>query len=268
MNIHPTALIDPGADLAPTVTIGPFCIIGKDVHIGANTIVASHAVIQPYTTIGADCHIGEGAVLGGIPQDFKFQGERSFLLIGDRNIIREYVTISRATGEDAASTMGNENMIMAYCHIGHNTDIGNNVTMANQVGISGFCVVEDRVVMGGQVGIHQFVRVGRLAMIGGVSKVASDVPPFCMTDGRPAHVVGLNSLGLRRAGIPPATRSALKQAYRLLYRSGHNLSQALETAYNEVDPSPERDYLLGFLSRIRSGFHGRQRDPGGPKKKK
>ena len=261
MSIHPTAVVDPSAELAPDVAVGPYCVIGEDVQIGRGTRLESHVVLEPNTTLGEDCQIRQGAVLGGPPQDHKYRGERTYLIIGNRNIIREFATIHRATGEEQATRIGDDNMIMAYCHIGHNAILGNGIIMANQVGISGHCLVEDRVVFGGLVGIHQFVRIGKFAMIGGMSKVVTDVPPFMMVDGRPTEVAGLNVLGLRRAGIPPKVRAGLKQAFRLLYRSGLNLSQGIEAAYNEVDPSDERDYLLEFLTNIRRGYGGRQNDP-------
>ena len=265
MRIHPTAVIDPSAEIAPDVTVGPYCVIGGSVSIGSRTRLESHVVIEPYTTLGEDCYVRQGTLLGGPPQDHKFRGERSYLIIGDRNIIREYSTLHRATGEDEATRIGNDNMIMAYCHIGHNARVGNNIIMANQVGISGHCLVEDRVVFGGIVGIHQFVRIGKLAMLGGMSKVVTDVPPFMTVDGRPAEVVGLNVLGLRRAGIVPKVRAGLKQAFRLLYRSGLNMAQGIEAIYNEVDPSEEREYLLEFLTNIRRGYSGRQNDPNRPR---
>jgi UDP-N-acetylglucosamine acyltransferase len=266
MSIHPTAVIHPTAELAPDVSVGPYCAIGANSVIGRGTRLESHVVIEEYTTIGEDCQIRQGAILGGPPQDHKFRGERSYLNIGNRNIIREFVTIHRATGEEEATRIGDDNMIMAYCHIGHNALLGSGIMMANQVGISGHCLVEDRVVFGGILGIHQFVRIGKLAMVGGMSKVVTDVPPFMMVDGRPIEVVGLNVLGLRRAGIPPKVRAGLKQAFRLLYRSNLNLSQGIESAYNEVDPSEERDYLLEFLSNIRRGYAGRQNDPNRPRR--
>lgn len=261
MSIHSTALVDPTAELGENVSIGPFCVIGRNVRIGQGTSLESHVVVEPFTTLGDECQIRQSVVLGGPPQDHKYRGERTFLHIGSRNIIREFSTIHRATGEDQATRIGDDNMIMAYCHIGHNSELGSGIIMANMVGISGHCLVEDRVVFGGIVGIHQFVRIGKFAMIGGMSKVVTDVPPFTMADGRPTEVVGLNVLGLRRAGIPPKVRAGLKQAFRLLYRSGLNLSQGIEAAYNEVDPSEERDYLLEFLTSIRRGFGGRGNDP-------
>jgi UDP-N-acetylglucosamine acyltransferase len=265
MKIHPTAVIHPSAELASDVTVGAYCVVGEHVVVGRGTAIESHVVIEPYTHIGEDCQIRQCAVLGGPPQDRKFRGERSYLIIGDRNIIREFVTIHRATGEGEATRLGDDNMIMAYCHIGHNCLLGSGISMANQVGISGHCLVEDRVVFGGIVGLHQFVRIGKFAMIGGMSKVVTDVPPFIMADGRPAEVTTLNVLGLRRAGLPPRIRASLKQAFRLLYRSSLNLTQGIAAVYNEVEPSEERDYLLEFLTNIRRGYAGRQNDPNRPR---
>ncbi len=265
MRIHPTAVVDTSAELADDVAIGPYCVVGKDVVIGRGTRLQSHVVVEPYTIIGDECQIWHGAILGGPPQDHKFKGERTYLVLGNRNVIRECATLHRATGEGQATRIGDDNMIMAYCHVGHNALMGNGIIMANNVGISGHCLVEDRVVFGGMVGIHQFVRIGKFAMIGGMSKVVTDVPPFMTADGRPTQIVGLNVLGLRRAGIPPKVRAGLKQCFRLLYRSGLNLSQGIEAAYNEVDASDERDYLLEFLSNIRRGNSGRQNDPNRPR---
>jgi UDP-N-acetylglucosamine acyltransferase len=264
VNIHTTAIVDPTAELDWGVEIGPYCVIGPHVHISSGTVLEPHVTIQPWTTIGRDCHISPQAVLGGAPQDSKFKGERSYLVIGDRTIIREAVTIHRATGEDQFTRVGDDCMIMAYSHIGHNCHIGSGVMMANQVGISGHVVVEDQVFFGGMTGVHQYVSIGRLAMLGGFSKVVQDVPPFMMVDGRPAEVVQLNVRGLRRAGIPQRVRSGLNRAYKLLYRSNLNLSQAIEAVESEVEPSEERDYLLAFLTNIRHGYSGRQNDPNKP----
>jgi UDP-N-acetylglucosamine acyltransferase len=263
--IHPSAIVDPTAELDPGVHIGPFCVVGPYVHIGRATTLEPHVTIQPWTTIGRECHISPQAVLGGPPQDSKFKGERSYLIIGDRTIIREAVTIHRATGEDQYTRVGSDCMIMAYCHIGHNCVIGSSVMMANQVGISGHVVVEDQVFFGGMIGVHQYVSIGKLAMLGGFSKVVQDVPPFMMVDGRPAEVRQLNVRGLRRAGLPARVRSGLNRAYKLLYRSDLNLSQAIEAVESEVEPNEELDYLLEFLSNIRHGYSGRQKDPNRPR---
>ena len=256
--IHETAIVDPKAELGAGVEIGAFSIIGPDVTIGDGTVIEPHVIIESGTTLGRDCRVCSGAILGGRPQDNKYKGERTFLNIGDRNIIREYVTIHRATGEDNVTTIGNDNMLMAYCHIGHNCSLGSGIMMANMVGISGHVVIEDKAVFGGMVGVHQFVRIGKLAMVGGYSKVAQDLPPFMMADGRPTKVYDLNVIGLRRNGVAPKVRSGLKQAYKLLYRSNLNLSQAIETMESEIEPSAERDYLLGFMRNIKFGFAGRQ----------
>lgn len=258
--IHETAIVDPGAELGIGVEIGAYSIIGPDVRIGDGCVIAPHVTIEPYTTIGQNCRIWSGAILGGRPQDHKFSGERSFLSLGDNNIVREYVTVHRATGEDNVTTIGNDNMFMAYCHVGHNCTIGSGIMMANMVGISGHVIVEDKVVFGGMVGVHQFVRIGKMAMVGGYSKIVQDVPPFSMVDGRPAKVYDLNVIGLRRSGVRPAVRNGLRQAYKLLYRSNLNLSQAVESIESEVDPSPERDYLLDFVRSVKVGFAGRQLD--------
>ncbi len=260
MKIHPTAVIDPGARIEDDVEIGAYSVVGPDVSIGKGTRLRPHVVIEQYVTIGQNCDIFSGTVLGGIPQDRKFHGEASHLVIGDNNIIREHVTIHRAAGAGEETRIGSDNLIMAYCHVGHNSVLGSGITMANSTGVSGHSLIEDAVNLGGQVGIHQFVRIGRLAMLGGFSKVVQDIPPFMMADGRPCEIVGLNVRGLRRSGVGAQSRTDLKQAYKLLYRSGLNTSQAIEAIDTEIDPSPERDYLLNFIRQIRLGTNGRQND--------
>lgn len=256
--IHPTAIIDPTAEIGVGVTIGSGVVVGKNSKIGDGTRIDSNAVIDINTTIGQNCTIMTGAVLGGAPQDYKFHGEDTYLRIGDGNIIREYVTIHRASGQGESTEIGNNNMLMAYCHVGHNCKLGNNITMANMVGISGHVHVEDKVVFGGIVGVHQKVRIGKLAMVGGFSKVVQDVPPFVVADGRPTKVYDLNVIGLRRNGVSSSVRSGLKQAYKLLYRSNLNVSQALEAIESEIEPSDELQYLLDFIRNVRLGFGGRQ----------
>ena len=256
--IHPTAVVDGTAEIGQAVTIGAYSIVGKNVRLGDYTTIASHVVIECNTTLGRECAVLTGSVLGGAPQDYKFHGEETFLNIGDHNIIREYVTIHRASGEGSATVIGDSNMLMAYCHIGHNCVLGSNITMANMVGISGHTLIEDKVVFGGIVGVHQKVRIGKLAMVGGFSKVVQDVPPFAMADGRPLKVCDLNVIGLRRNGVGPKVRSDLKQAYKLLYRSNLNVTQALDAIENEIEPSEELQYLLDFIRNVRLGFGGRQ----------
>ncbi|MDQ2686403.1 MAG: acyl-ACP--UDP-N-acetylglucosamine O-acyltransferase [Armatimonadota bacterium] len=260
MKIHPTASIDPSAQIEDDVEIGAFAVVGADVTVGQGTRLRPHAVIEPYVRIGKNCDVFSGAVLGGIPQDRKFHGEPSHLVIGDNNIIREHVTIHRAAGAGEETRIGNDNLIMAYCHVGHNCVLHNGITMASFTGISGHALIEDKANFGGYVGVHQFVRVGRLAMLGGFSKVVQDIPPFMMADGRPCEVMGLNVRGLRRAEVSSQVRADLKQAYKLLYRSGLNTTQAVEIIDAEIGSSPERDYLLDFIRQIPGGSNGRQND--------
>lgn len=256
--IHSTAIVDATATIGQGVRIGPYCVIGRNVSVGDGTRIDSHVVIEENTSLGKDCTVLTGAVLGGAPQDYKYHGEETFLRIGDGNVIREYVTVHRASGEGEATVIGDSNMFMAYCHIGHNCTLGSGITMANMVGISGHTLIEDKVVFGGIVGVHQKVRIGKLAMVGGFSKVVQDVPPFAMADGRPSRVCDLNVIGLRRNGVPPKVRSDVKQAYKLLYRSNLNVTQALEAIENEIEPSEELQYLLDFIRNVRLGFGGRQ----------
>ena len=256
--IHPTALIDAGAQIGEGVSVGPYCIVGPNVQIGDGTKLAPHVVIESNTTIGSECTILSGAVIGGAPQDKKFHGEASYVKIGDNNILRECVTIHRASGDGECTVLGDNNMLMAYCHVGHNCKLGNSITMANYVGISGHVHVEDKVVFGGFVGVHQKVRIGKLAMIGGMSKVVQDVPPFAIVDGRPTKVCDLNVIGLRRSNVTPNVRSEIRMAYKLLYRSNMNLTQALEAISKEIEPSEELQYLVDFLRSVRQGYGGRQ----------
>ena len=257
--IHPTAIIDPGAELGDGVVVGPYSIIDAHVVIGHRTVIGPHTRITGHTTIGDDCTIFTGAVLGEPPQDRKYRQEVSFLRIGDRNIVREYVTIHLAVGEQNATVIGDDNMFMACSHVGHNCTIGSHVYMANYVGLSGGCRIDDRVVLGGMSGLHQFVHVGRLTMVGGYCKVAHDIPPFVIVDGPPAKLYGLNSVGLRRANFSPELRAHLKHAFRLVCYSKRNLTEALSEARQTLPSLPELDEFLNFIER--SGRSGRHLDP-------
>lgn len=258
--IHPTALVDESAQLDEGVWIGPHCIVEGGTHIGAGSVLEANVLLKRGTSIGQRCRIWPNAVLGHEPQDLKFHGEQSFLRIGDDNILREMVTIHRATGEGAATTIGNGNLLMAYVHIGHNCTIGNNNLISNSCGISGHVTIEDRTVIGGFVGIHQNVHIGNMAMVGGVSKVVQDVPPFSTADGRPAKIHGLNIRGLRRNGVPSEQRIQVSNALKLLYRSDLNTSQALERIRAEIPRSETLDYLTDFIERVREGRLGRQHE--------
>ena len=260
MNIHPTAIIYEGAQLGADVTVAPYAIISSQAVIGDRCQIGPHALIDADTRIGADTQVLFAAALGGTPQDRKYHNEPTSLIIGERNVIHEYATIHRGSGEGTATRVGDDNMIMAYSHLGHNCQVGSGVTIVNAANIGGHGVIEDRAIIGGLAGIHQFTRIGKLAMIGGCSRVAQDVPPFMIVEGNPAVLHGLNVIGLRRAGVDASTRNLLKSAYRLLYRSGLNLSQALERISEELEDAPELQYLVDFLSRLKFGHVGRQFD--------
>ena len=231
MAIHPTAIIE------DNVEIGPDCEIG------------AYAVIKRYTRLGARNRIYEHAVVGGEPQDVKFRGERSFLEIGDDNIIREFCTLHRANGEDETTRIGSRNFLMVGCHVAHNCVIGDDNIFANEVALAGHIVVEDHVFMSNNVGAHQFVRFGRHAMVGGKSKIVQDVLPFFITDGNPARLRGVNSVGLRRAGFSESARRTLKEAYRILFRSGI----ALEEALSQVDHDENVSHLVSFIRGSKRG---------------
>jgi UDP-N-acetylglucosamine acyltransferase len=260
MKIHPTALIDPTTEVGDGVEVGAYTVVGPHCSLGRGTAIGPHVVIEEFTSIGEDCQIRAGSVLGGPPQDRKFKGERSFLHIGSRNLIREFVTMHRSADPETATVIGDDNLIMAYVHIGHNCQVGSGITMANNVGLSGHVTVEDGANIGGFVGVHQFVRIGRLAIIGGYSKVVQDVPPFMLADGRPAKVLDLNKIGLRRADVRASSRAAIRNAYKLLYRSNLNVSQALETINETIEPNEELNDLVEFMGRIKEGSSGRQND--------
>ncbi|MFS8885691.1 acyl-ACP--UDP-N-acetylglucosamine O-acyltransferase [Synechococcus sp. H70.2] len=227
--IHPTAVIHPKAELHETVQVGPYAVIGEHVRIGANTVVGAHVVIDGWTEIGEDNQIFPGAVLGTEPQDLKYNGAPSQVVIGKGNRIREFVTINRATNEGEATVIGNYNLLMAYVHVAHNCVIENQVVITNAVSLAGHIYIESQARIGGMVGIHQFTRVGRLAMVGAMSRVDRDVPPYMLVEGHPARIRGLNLVGLRRTKGMEGSLPALRQAYRLLYRSGLPLEKALQT---------------------------------------
>ena len=258
--IHPSALVDSKCKLEHPVWIGPYCVIEDSTEVGAGTILESHVTIKKGTSIGRNCRIMSNSILGHEPQDKKFHGEESYVRIGDNNVLREMVSIHRATGEGEATEIGDNNMLMAYVHVGHNCKIGNDNLISNSTGISGHVTIEDGTVIGGFVGIHQFVHIGRMAMVGGLSKVVQDVPPFCMCDGRPAKIHGLNMRGLRRNNISSEHRIEINNAFKLLYRSGLNTTQAIEQIRATIPPSPALDELLVFIERAREGRLGRQDD--------
>jgi UDP-N-acetylglucosamine acyltransferase len=261
MNIHPTAIVDSDAQLGEGVEIKPFTIIEAGVEIGDNCTVGPQAVIRTGTIIHANSHVHTGAVLGEPPQDAKFQGEPSKLVIGPDNIIREYVTMHRATGEDAETSMGTGNMLMAFSHVGHNAHIGNNTLIGHNSALAGHVVIEDYANLGGFAAFHQYVTVGTMAMVGGMSRIVRDVPPYTTVVGNPAEVRSINWRGLKRRGISQDERAIIKRAFRLLYRSEHNTSDAIAIIERELPKTDEIEYLTAFLKRIDDGYAGRQINP-------
>ena len=257
-NIHPTAIVDAAAELADDVTIHPYCIIEAGVKVGPGCKIGPMAVVRTGTTIGAATEIHTGAVLGEPPQDLKYKGEPTELIIGEGNQIREFVTLHRSTGEGSATTLGDRNMIMAYSHFGHNCVIGNDCLIANGAGISGHCTLEDFVTIGGMVGAHQFVTFGTMAMVGAMSGITRDVPPYCMVDGKPAQPLGLNVRGLRRRGLTREEIEALHHAYKLIFRSDLNVSQALDALEAEGSMTAQVRHLTDFMRRSLEGSLGRQ----------
>jgi UDP-N-acetylglucosamine acyltransferase len=259
MSIHATAVIDPGAELGTDVTVGAYAVIEAGAQVGDGCSIAPFAVVRSFTSLGPRCKVHSGAVLGGEPQDLKYKGETTYLRIGAENEIREYVTLHRASGEGSATTIGDGNLFMAYSHVGHNSTVGSHTLMANSVAVSGHCVVEDYVNIGGLAAVHQFVTIGTMAMVGGLSRITRDVPPYMMIEGNPGRPRGVNLRGLMRRGVSEPARDALRRAYRLLFRSEYNISDALEQIRGrEPDPSPELLHLIDFMERIDAGSKGRQ----------
>src|ERR687893_1080860 len=261
MEIHPTAVVSPRAELARDVRVGPYAVVEDKVIVGEGCEIGAHAVVKKFTTLGARNRVYEHATLGGEPQDVKFKGERSALVIGDDNLIREYVTIHRASGEGEATRVGSRNFLMVGVHVAHNCEVGDDNTMANGVALAGPITVEDHVFFSSNVGAHQFVRFGRFAMVGGKSKIVQDVLPFFTTDGNPSRVRGLNVIGLRRGGFSPEARRALKRAYQLLFRARLPLGRALE-AMAQMDDEHVA-HLVQFIRGSRRGFSREEREAAG-----
>ncbi|MBI3329143.1 MAG: acyl-ACP--UDP-N-acetylglucosamine O-acyltransferase [Nitrospinae bacterium] len=261
MNIHPTASVHPKAQLGDGVSVGPYAVIGEHVCIGAGTTISPHAVLEGWTTVGNACEIGAGAVLGGPPQDLKYRGQRSFLRIGDHTHIREYVTIHRSAEEDGTTVIGAHNFLMAYTHVAHDCKLGDHVVLVNYAGLSGYVEVEDRAFISGHTAVHQFVRIGYLALVSGCSRVVKDIPPFMLAEGNPTRIRGLNVVGMRRLGIGPAARTKLRQAFRLLYRSGLNTSQALQQIRQARFTGGEVQRVITFIEGSKRGICGGSRRP-------
>ncbi len=251
--IHRSALISPSAQLGSEVEVGPFAIIGDDCVIGDNCKIAARATLERYVTLGRNVKIGIGTVLGGDPQDLKFEGERTVVEIGDDTVVREYSTINRGTSQSFKTTVGKGSFIMSYVHLAHDCHVGDGVVLANMVQLAGHVTVEDRVTLSGMTAVHQFTRVGRNAIVGGCSRVAKDVPPFMKAVGNPIKLYGLNSVGLQRNGFSSEAIRALKRAYVLLFRSELNVGQAVERINAELEPLLEVRQLVDFVQTSERG---------------
>jgi len=254
MNIHPTAIISPDVQLEEGVEIGPYVVIGSDVIIGKNTVIGPHTIIDDYVHIGEGNRIFQFCSIGAPPQDLKFGGEKTRVIIGNFNTIREFVTIHRATTADIGVTIiGDHNLLMAYCHVAHNCKLGDRIIMSNAATLAGHIHIEDYAIISGLTGVHQFCRVGAHCMIGGASAVVKDVPPYCIAQGNHAKLFGLNLVGLKRRNFPEKTISAIKDAYRIIFRTDLLLEAALKKAQDEVEDIPEVNHFIKFIKESTRG---------------
>lgn len=253
--IHPTAIIGKNVEIGVGNRIGPHVVIEEGVKIGSHNTIHARAYLCKGTEIASHNEIHMGAVIGHAPQDLAYKGAPGYTRIGDQNQIREYVTIHRGTQPESATIIGNENFIMAYCHIAHNCELANKIIMVNQASLTGYCRVEDQAFLSGMTGFHQFTRIGRLALVSALSAANRDIPPFSICGGRPALVVGINNVGLRRAGISEAVRSEIKKAFKYLFHSGLSTPTALEKIKGELT-SPEVLHLVRFIESSKRGIMG------------
>ncbi|RJP77561.1 MAG: acyl-ACP--UDP-N-acetylglucosamine O-acyltransferase [Desulfobacteraceae bacterium] len=253
--IHPTAIIDPKAEIDDSVEVGAYSIIKNNVRIGKGSVIGSHVSIDPFVTIGEDCQIFQYASVGATPQDLKFRGEETYLKIGRGTVIREFATINRGTaGGGGITEVGEDNFLMAYTHVAHDCKTGKRVILANNATLAGHVTIGDYATIGGLVAIHQFVRIGDFAYVGGKSAVVKDIPPYVIAAGDRAHLKGLNSVGMQRGGISPETVSALKKVYRIVFRIGLTLNEAVERLKAEVDPLPEVANFINFVKTSSRGL--------------
>ena len=253
--IHPTAIIEPGAQLGEGVAIGAYAYVGNKAVIGAGTVLHHHANVEGRTTIGEKCEIFPFACVGTKTHDLKFKGGEPGLIVGDRNVFREYVSVHGATNDADFTRMGHDNVMLAYSHIAHDCVVGNHLVMSAQSALAGHVLVEDYVNIGWGTGVHQFCRIGAQAMLGGMSKIVQDVPPFVIADGNPAVARSINKVGLERNGFTPERLEAIKLAFRIVYRSGHNRTQALERLReHKLSESDEFRHFLAFADKSDRGF--------------
>ena len=251
--IHPTAIISRDAEIASDVEIGAYAIVGDNCDIANGCVISPRVTLERNVALSQNVKVGVGTILGGPPQDLKFAGEETTVEIGEGTVIREYTTINRGTAHSFKTTVGQNCLLMSYVHLAHDCHVGDNVILSNVVQLAGHVTVEDRAIISGLSAAHQFVRIGRQSFIGGCSRVSKDIPPFLRAVGNPVKLYGLNTIGLQRSGMDEATIRELKRAYRLLFRSDLNVTQAIERAQNELEALPEVKELLRFVEASERG---------------
>ncbi len=253
-HVHASAIVSQKAQLGEEVSVGPFSIVEEGVVIGAKTRIASNVLVASGTTLGAACMLHHGAVVGTIPQDLKFGGEQTTMEVGDRTVIREFATLNRGTEDRWKTVVGSDCLIMAYAHVAHDCVVGDHVILANSAALSGHVTIEDFAILGGFAKVHQFTRIGRHSFVGADFRVIKDVVPYIKVAGEPLKPVGLNAIGLKRRGFSPETLALLEQAYRILFRSGLNTSQALERMREALTPTKEVQALIRFIEESERGI--------------
>ena len=252
--VHPSAVVHEGAQLGTDVEIGPYSIVGPHVRLGDRTRIMPHVFLDGHTVLGSDCIVFPFASVGTLTQDLKYRGGTTYVEIGDRTTIREYVTVHSGTADGEVTRVGSDCLIMAYCHVAHGCRVGNRVIMANAASLSGDVFVDDDATIGGMSGIHQFTRIGRMAMVGGLSRITQDVPPFMLIEGSPAAAYGINSVKMQRLNVSAETQATVKKAYKLLYREGLSTRQAVDRIRAELPAVPEIVYLLEFIESSQRGI--------------
>ncbi|MFI5335734.1 MAG: acyl-ACP--UDP-N-acetylglucosamine O-acyltransferase [Opitutales bacterium] len=252
--IHPTAIIEPGAQLGENVQVGAYAWVGAHVVLGDGCILHHHAVVEGFTTLGRENEIFPFSCIGMKTQDLKYRGGSPGVRIGDRNVFREYVSVHAATKDGDHTVMGSDNLLLAYCHVAHDCQVGSHIIASNSVGLAGHVIVEDYVTLGAKSGVHQFCRVGTHAMLGAMSKIVQDVPPYIIADGAPAIARSINKIGLERHDFSPERLEAIKHAFRIFYRAGYNRSQAFENMHKHALASrPDFQHFLAFVEQSERG---------------
>ena len=254
VEIHPTAIVDPKAELGAETIVGPYCIVGSEVVLGEGCWLQHHVTLCGPMRAGAKNKFYAYCSIGQQTQDLKYAGEPTYLEIGDENTFREFCTVNRSTKADGKTRVGNRGNFLAYSHIGHDCTVGNSVVFSNNGTLAGHVEVGDHAVMGGLTAVHQFCRIGRFAITGGCSKIVQDVPPFLIADGNPAEIRGVNLIGLERAGFTPESVKAIKEAFRLIYRSKLNTRQAIEAVRNQIEPREEITHFIEFVEKSARGI--------------